>query len=614
MSPAASACAGPSFADLYRALWRHAEGARPRFVLAMAMLATSQLVKLAMPWMAAQAINRIQAAGVAGLPAAGWWIAGLLATYCGVWSLHGPARVIERSVGVRVRRSVADLLYARLAAAPLPWHEQRHSGELQHRVAQASGALYSFTQNQFIYLQAAVNLVGPLLALWWLSPATGGVALVGYAVIFAVIVRFDGSLMRLAAQENTAERRYAARLLDFVGNIGSVKSLRLQGASRRLLDRRLGEVFQPLARSIVLTEWKWCGVDLMGAALTWGLVVVYVLAATGGAAPAAAGTLLLGSLFMVHQYAQQAAGVVGALASHYQAFARARTDYAQAAEILQAPQAAPVAPADGGWRRIDLHDLAYDHAGGGGVEGVRLSLHRGERLALVGPSGSGKSTLLKLLAGLYEAGSGHIEVDGVALAGRRHLADRATLVPQEAEVFEASVRENIVLDPQAGDGEAPLAAALHASSFDGVLSTLPQGLDTPLAERGMNLSGGQRQRLALARGLFAARHSSLLLLDEPTSALDPITELRVHHRIDAAFADATVVASVHRMSLLGHFDRVALMVGGRLVDVGTVDQLRERQPLFARLLLGAAADDVATPAPASRGPADERPAAVAVAA
>jgi ABC-type multidrug transport system fused ATPase/permease subunit len=254
MSPAAPSCAGPSFADLYRALWRHAEGARPRFVLAMAMLAASQAVKLAMPWMAAQAINRIQTAGVAGLPAAGWWIAGLLAIYCGVWSLHGPARVIERSVGVRVRRSVADLLYARLAAAPLPWHEQRHSGELQHRVAQASGALYSFTQNQFIYLQAAVNLVGPLLALWWLSPATGGLALVGYAVIFAVIVRFDGSLMRLAAQENAAERRYAARLLDFVGNIGSVKSLRLQGATRRLLDRRLGAVFQPLARSIVLTE------------------------------------------------------------------------------------------------------------------------------------------------------------------------------------------------------------------------------------------------------------------------------------------------------------------------------------------------------------------------
>jgi len=99
----------------------------------------------------------------------------------------------------------------------------------------------------------------------------------------------------------------------------------------------------------------------------------------------------------------------------------------------------------------------------------------------------------------------------------------------------------------------------------------------------MNLSGGQRQRLCLARGLLAARGSSLLLLDEPTSALDAVTEAEVHRRLDASFADACIVASVHRMSLLEHFDRVVLMDEGRIVDSGTVGELLGRQALFREL-------------------------------
>jgi ABC-type bacteriocin/lantibiotic exporter with double-glycine peptidase domain len=219
---------------------------------------------------------------------------------------------------------------------------------------------------------------------------------------------------------------------------------------------------------------------------------------------------------------------------------------------------------------------------------ANLTLRRGERIALVGPSGSGKSTLLRMLAGLYEIQKGHYEVDGVARMGVRHLGTLATLIPQEAEVFEASVLDNITFG-------APCDArgvddALHASAFDAVLASLPDGLQTPITERGFNLSGGQRQRLALARGILAAKAgggSSIVMLDEPTSALDPVTEARIHRRMDSAFPDATIVASVHRMTLLAHFDRVVLMVGGRVVDSGSVADLLERQAHFRQLYQGA---------------------------
>jgi ATP-binding cassette subfamily B protein len=588
MNEAVVASPSSSFADLYRAIWRHARGVRGKLLGSTLMLTASQVVKLAVPWMAAQAINTLQVGGAGDALTALAWIGAIVGLFALSWSLHGPGRILERSVGVHVRQSVADALFTRLVHTPLAWHEKHHSGEVQHRVHQATGALYSFAQNQFVYLQNVVNIIGPLAALMLLSHRAGSVAIGGYLVVGTVIVGFDVVLTRLAAQENAAERRYSAALLDFLGNVSSVLSLRLQAAARTMVGRRLGAVFVPLKKIIVLTEIKWCAVDMLTLALSWSLVVVYAWETRSLGAP-----LLIGSLFMVYQYAQQAGGVIGSLAAHFQNFARIKTDYASAAPIWDAPQRDNDGPGvRRDWQEIALRggEYAYTRADGkpAGVFGAQLTLRRGERIALVGPSGSGKSTLLRMLAGLYETQRGHYEVDGVANLAVRHLGSIATLIPQEAEVFEASVLDNITFAVPADAREVD--DALYVSAFDAVVAALPDGLATPISERGFNLSGGQRQRLALARGVLAAKSaagSSIVLLDEPTSALDPVTEARIHRRMDAAFPRATIVASVHRMSLLAHFDRVVLMVGGRVIDSGSVADLLERQAHFRQLYHGA---------------------------
>jgi ABC-type multidrug transport system fused ATPase/permease subunit len=560
--------------ELYAALWRFAEGVRRHLVTALGLLGASQLIRLTMPWLAAQAINALQR-GELGDSAR--WIGALGGVYLFSWLVHGPGRVLERNVGVRVRETLADTLYGRIAAAPLAWHDSHHSGELQHRVHQASRALSDFAQNQFVYLQNVINFVGPLVALALLSRSSGLVALVGYVLIALAILRFDRALMQLARIENDADRRYVAALLDFIGNASTVIGLRLQAASRGVLRRRMEAVSAPLKRSVVINEGKWFAVDLMGMALTWGLVVLYVWQTrTHGQA------LMLGTVFMIYQYAQQAAAVVGSMAANFQSFARMHTDYGSAVPIWLAPgePAQVYAGIETGarWQRIATEGLGWGYADasrGGGLHGLALGLRRGERIALVGPSGGGKSTLLRVLAGLYTPQQGTLQIDGT-----RHdwpsLRGLATLIPQEIEVFEASVRENLSFgEPY---DEAALSAALHASAFDEVLAALPNGLDSPLTERGFNLSGGQRQRLCLARGVLAARGSSLLLLDEPTSALDAATEARVLERIAAAFPQACVVASVHRLSVLERFDTVVLMEAGRIADAGPRADVLARQP------------------------------------
>src|SRR5205085_11511565 len=137
----------------------------------LALPVPSQLVKLPLPGLAAPAIDTLQKGGVQGgvcgsaLP----WVGAILAAFAISWALHGPGRVLERRVALRVRNAITASLYARLTSSPLAWHDRHHPGELQHRMGQGSRALYDFTQSQFLYLQSVVNLVGPLLALSLLS-------------------------------------------------------------------------------------------------------------------------------------------------------------------------------------------------------------------------------------------------------------------------------------------------------------------------------------------------------------------------------------------------------------------------------------------------------------
>ncbi|WP_431112021.1 ABC transporter ATP-binding protein [Variovorax paradoxus] len=588
---------GTAIRELYAALWHFAAGARGQLLGATALLGASQLIRLTLPYLAGQAINSLQQNEFG---TAGRWIATLAGVYVGAWALHGPGRILERNVGVKVREALADRLYARIAAAPLVWHDSHHSGELQHRVHQASRALSDFAQNQFIWLTNAVNFVGPLVALALLSRTSGITALGGYVLIAIVILQIDKALMRLARAENDADRRYVAALLDFLGNASTVIGLRLQGASRLLLRRRMAAISLPLKRTVVLNEGKWFAVDLMGLALTWGLVVVYVWQArTPGQA------VMLGAVFMIYQYAQQAAGVVTSVAANFSFFARMHTDYSSAEPIWQAPMnsAEKTSPdqvpeheriePDAAWQMLQVEGLQWNYAprgavavadeepARGGLKAVTLTLRRGERIALVGPSGGGKSTLLRVLAGLYAPHGGTLAIDGQQ-ADWAQLRRIATLIPQETEVFEASVRENLSFGRPFTDES--LNAALHASAFDEVLKATSGDLDTAVSERGFNLSGGQRQRLCLARGVLAAQGSSLLLLDEPTSALDAGTEARVLERIANAFPRACVIASIHRLSLLDRFDTVVVMEAGRVLDAGPRDEVLKRQPLLQRLV------------------------------
>src|SRR5438067_6502072 len=346
-----------SVTKLYATLWRHADGRRGKVVLFVVLLGTAPLVRLTVPWFFGEAVNALQTRGMEGMVQARNDLLLMLAAVGVAWTMHGPARILERFTALVVRERFADSLHAKALALPVRWHEQHHSGDTLHRMTRATASLASFAQSQFIYLQNMVSILGPIAALFLISRATGTAALVGYAAIGYFVVRIDSVMVRLVREENRAERRYNAALVDCLANIGTVLTLRLQEPMRRMLRSRLLAVFAPLRRNIVFNEVKWGGIDLLNGAMRTGLVALYAWLEWRER-----GTISVGTAVVVHQYSQQVGNVVAAMAMHWNDLVRQKTEVADVDPIFTSP-ARPLdtsnVPED--WREIRVQHVRFVH-------------------------------------------------------------------------------------------------------------------------------------------------------------------------------------------------------------------------------------------------------------
>lgn len=206
------------------------------------------------------------------------------------------------------------------------------------------------------------------------------------------------------------------------------------------------------------------------------------------------------------------------------------------------------------------------------LNGIDLTVKRGEHLALVGGSGGGKSTVIKLMEGFYRPTSGKIyygDTNSTALTESK-IRDLFAYVPQECTLFDGSIGENIALGkPGATKAEIERAAAL--ADLKDFIESLPDKYDTPVGERGGQLSGGQKQRVAIARALL--KNAPILLLDEATAALDSAAEKEVQRCLDTVSNGMTTVTVAHRLSTVRNVDRILVLEAGKVVEEGTFDEL-----------------------------------------
>jgi ATP-binding cassette, subfamily B, bacterial MsbA len=233
---------------------------------------------------------------------------------------------------------------------------------------------------------------------------------------------------------------------------------------------------------------------------------------------------------------------------------------------------------------IEFRDVGFEYSSekGGVLHGVNLAVPAGKTIAIVGRSGSGKSTLVGLVPRIYDATSGTVLVDGLDVreCNLKDLRDNVALVSQDVILFNDSIRNNIAFGIDNPDPKAVEAAA-EAAFVNEFAKDLPQGLDTPVGDRGALLSGGQRQRIAIARALL--KNAPILILDEAMSALDNQSEKMIQKALDELVKGRTTLVIAHRLTTIEHADLIVVMEDGRIVERGTAAELASVNGAYAAL-------------------------------
>ncbi len=559
--------------------WRFGAGQRRRMITFYCLCFCANMAIIAQPWIFGQTLNVLQSGGADLFQRVWPWFLFYGSMMVVFWTFHGPGRVIERNFAFYVKRQFFDQHYRAVTELPMSWHSDHHSGEIINRIQKAGMGLYNFTQTQFMYLETIVRFCGAIIMLSLVSPTVAALAISGAILVMTLIRGFDKKLIMLIRGENQADHFFASGLFDFISNINTLITLRLAPLTQHELSRRLLGIFVPLKESIKLNELKWFSFMIMVVTLEATIMLTFIHHQI-----AIRNAVMVGTLVTVFQYFRQINDVFVRFAIYYQELIRARVDLhtvapiTEAAEALQKNHAPPIPPA---WQRIELRELhfSYDEGERKTLADVNVTLPRGARIALVGESGAGKSSLLSVLRGIYPADA-QVTVDDAA-GDITMLADCATLIPQDAEIFESTIAQNITMG--VGDQETRMLRAAEIAEFAPVAAMLPVGFDTDIREKGVNLSGGQKQRLALTRGLFSAADSSILLLDEPTSSVDAATELKIFTNLFAAYPQTTIVASLHRLHLLPRFDYIYVLDAGRVVEEGAFATLIARGGTLKKL-------------------------------
>ena len=490
------------------------------------------------------------------------------------------ARVTQRAV-----RRVALETFEHLHRLSLRFHLARQTGGLTRDIERGTrgiSSLMSFLLFSIIPTLVELALVAGVLA-WnydWTFVTITLVTLVAYIAYTISVTEWRTAFRK---EMNELDSKANSKAIDSLLNYETVKYFGNERFEADRYDKSLQNWERAAVRSQTSLSLLNLGQSLFiaaGASLVMWRAIEGVLA----------GTMTVGDLVLVNAFLIQLYAPLNFLGVIYREIRQSVTDMARMfglmnehQEVADRPDASVLGAERAVAGEVVFDDVRFSYEPDRIIlQGVSFHVPAGQTYAVVGPSGGGKSTLARLLFRFYDVTSGAIRVDGHDIRDYTQASLRSAIgiVPQDTVLFNDSLGYNIRYGhPDATD--AQLQAAIRAARLDAFIAKLPQGLETPVGERGLKLSGGEKQRVAIARALL--KNPAILIFDEATSALDSESEKAIQAEIRTISRERTTIIIAHRLSTIVDADCILVMDSGRIAERGAHAELLAAQGLYARL-------------------------------
>lgn len=486
---------------------------------------------------------------------------------------------LMRSAAQKMVMSLRGQLYDHLIRLPLNYFSRYSSGSLISKVINDTNTLQSvvsFTiKDLFIESATVIALTGVAV---WRRWDLALIALVVLPGAFYGAGRLGNRLKKISKRSQEKISVITEALNEGFSGIKIIKAFSREAIEKKRFDRINKDYYRELMRAVRTSEFISLLMEIVGG-LGIAAVIWY------GAKLIVEGTMTMGDFFSFLTAVFLLYTPAKRLAKANAGIQKARPPLNRICDVLSAEQETEgdrVLQSLESTIQYDNVSFTYPSAQRRALNNINLTIHKGELIAIVGKSGSGKTTLINMLPRFYSPDQGGILIDGsdISTATLQSLRALFAIVTQDIILFNESIYANISYG-NINAGKDEVISAAKAAYADEFILELPQGYETVVGERGLRLSGGQRQRISIARAIL--KNPPVLILDEATSSLDTESEMKIQHALKNLISDRTTVVIAHRLSTIKNADRTVVIDKGRIIDIGTHEQLISRNDIYMKL-------------------------------